>query len=583
LTRHLSNEFRFSGPSVPAMLAERANRGPDEECFHTVTFVERAPVATAYSNAQLFSRVERYASMLEDRGVKRGDSVVLSVADSGSFVSCLLAAQCLGAIPVPAPSLSDSSSGMYLRRLRSIVEDAEPVITIVDDVAAGNVMREVLGDASICVSDEGLLDVRRTRPKAFDPNRAPDEVAFLQYTSGSTGNPRGVVVLHRNLVANIQGILQGAAMTRDDVIYSWLPLFHDMGLVAVLSLGLYAGLRTYVASPRTFMLRPDSWLRAITAFRATFSAAPNFAFDVLAHKVPDRAIADLDLRSWRLAFDGAEPVHAATMAAFTERFAAHGFRASSFRPAYGLAECTLAASFPRPETPNSVSIVHRAELQEHEFARPAGGGERQVVSHTSVGVAIPGHEIRVVTPTGVDRPERHVGEIVVRGPSVTPGYFRELAAGVPARSELRTGDLGYIADGELYVVGRLKDMLIVAGKKYAPSDIEHRIGIVDGIRRNHVVVFAIAHNGTDAAYAAVALEPGMGSRRMEIVKEIHRVVMADFGLSLADVAIMRPGDLPRTSSGKAMRSSCAMLYRANRLGAASGLQELVPVRARDPE
>jgi acyl-CoA synthetase (AMP-forming)/AMP-acid ligase II len=564
------------------MLVERARRNPDAEFFHTVTFVDRAPVAKAYSNFQLLRLVERTSTLLEERGVKRNDRVVLSLAGAADFVSCFLAAQCLGAIPVPGPSLADSSLGVYARRLKSIIKDAEPVVTIVNDVAAGAVIREVCEGANVCAFDESLLEVRGIRPKAFDPDPAPDEIAFLQYTSGSTGDPRGVVVLHRNLVANMQAILHGAEMTCADVIYSWLPLFHDMGLVAGLQLGLYAGLRTYVASPRTFLVRPESWLRAITAFSATFSAGPNFAFDVLARKVPDRALADLDLRSWRLAFDGAEPVHAATTAAFAERFAPYGFRASSFRPAYGLAECTLAVSFPRPAGRTRLSVVRRADLQEHEVARPAANGELDIVTHTSVGVAIPEHEVRVVTPIGVEElPERHVGEIVVRGPSVTPGYFRELKAGVPARSELRTGDLGYIADGELYVVGRLKDLLIVAGKKYAPSDIEHRIGIVPGVRRNDVVVFALDHDGTETACAAVALEPGMGSGRMELAEQIVRVVMVDFGLSLADVVIVRPGVLPRTSSGKVMRLSCATLYRSDRLGTARVLDKLVSADSRE--
>ncbi|HVW23979.1 MAG TPA: AMP-binding protein [Polyangiaceae bacterium] len=551
-----------AGDSLPAILARRACLSPDEACLHIVKFVNREPVAAPYSSRELFSFVERAAVVLTKQRVEAGDRVLLSLSNAADFLSFMVGAQCLGAIAVPAPSVSELPRKAFALRLAAIAKDAAPAVAVVDDdVARDAVEQECPGTDVLPLTScfEGTLDAT---PDAFDPNRSPDDIAFLQYTSGSTGAPRGVVVRHRNLVANIRAILSGAAIARDDVIYSWLPLFHDMGLVAGLSLGLYAKLKTYLASPKTFISRPESWLRAITSFGVTFSAGPNFAFDILANRVPDRALDGIDLKTWRLAFNGAEPVQPRTMEAFTRRYARYGFRNTSFRPAYGLAECTLAVTFTRPDMPNCVDTVDSELMQRRATATSATASTRHSVTYTSVGVPIPEHRVHIVYPDGSERlPERHVGEIVVEGPSVTSGYFGQVENAEPDRKELRTGDLGYVANGELFVVGRLKDLVIVAGRKYAPSDIEQRVGALEGVRKNDVVAFAIGAAGTDAVCVAAALEPGAVSRRAAIIRDIHLTIMADFALTLADVILIRPGELPRTSSGKIMRSACAALYR----------------------
>ena len=350
-----------------------------------------------------------------------------------------------------------------------------------------------------------------------------------------------------------------------DRIYSWLPLFHDMGLIAGLLMGIYAGIPAYVASPRHFVARPDSWLRGISRFQATFSPAPNFAYNVLARRVPDTALQGIDLRSWRLACDGAEPIDPDTARSFVRRFESFGFREKTFRAVYGLAECTLASSIPELQSPTSFDSVHRGELAEHGIAAIAAEGAANAVTFVGVGKALPGHTIRIVEPgTNQELPERRLGEIQVRGPSVTPFHFQQLLAGSQPRDALHTGDLGYIADGQLYVVDRLKDILIIGGRKFAPHDVEHVVAAIPGVRRGAVVAFAsCSRNGTDELIVALALDPRVRVGPDSVLRAVRSSVHSHFGVTPADIVLIRPGDIPRTSSGKLARAACRSLYEGD--------------------
>jgi acyl-CoA synthetase (AMP-forming)/AMP-acid ligase II len=399
--------------------------------------------------------------------------------------------------------------------------------------------------------------------------RRLDEVAFLQYTSGSTGNPKGVLVLHSNLLANLRAIAEGSSMCLQDVSYSWLPLFHDMGLIAGLLLGLYAGIPTYVARPKTFVTRPDTWLHAITRFGASISAGPNFAFGVLARIAHRRAPQGVDLSSWRLAFDGSERIDPETVREFVRYYAPHGFRAESLRPAYGLAECTLAASFARPGRPVRFDRVARGRIIEDGIARPP---DRTVpsdsVEYTSVGTAVPGHRLRILAVnSSQELPERHVGEIVIEGPSVSPGYFRDQTWVRTARRELRTGDLGYLADGELFIVDRLKDLIIVAGRKYAPADIEQVVGRVLGVRAGAVAAFSARRNASEELFIIAARDASVKVERDQVENRVHHAVYEHFGVTPADVFVVHANHIPRTSSGKLRRSECRRMLESGLLDA----------------
>lgn len=549
--------------SFPEVFARRAARRPDQTALHIVSFVGREPQAVPLSFGELCARTQKAAALLYERGVRSLDRVVLSVADPGVFFAFFLGTQSLGAIPVPVPAAVELPQLGYRLRIRSVMSDAHPSALVLDDTSVLTALDTMLCDG-VQVVDATCLDrTSVANPADISWCRRPDEIAFLQYTSGSTGDPKGVVVLHRNLTANLRSMIEALRIGAADRIYSWLPLFHDMGLVAGLLMGMYAGIPAYVASSRHFVARPDSWLRGISRFQATFSPAPNFAFNVLARRVPDSALQGIDLRSWRLACDGAEPVDAETARLFVRRFESLGFRKDSFRAVYGLAECTLAASIPDLQAPTCFDSVDRQALAAHGIAA-AANQDSNAVTFVGVGKALPGHTLRIVEP-GANQPlpERRLGEIEVRGPSVTPFYFQQLLAGSEPREALHTGDLGYIAEGQLYIVDRLKDILIIGGRKFAPHDVEYVVAATPGVRRGGVVAFAAcARNGTDELIVALALDARAHVEPDVLVRTVRVSVNSHFGVTPADILFVRPGDIPKTSSGKLARGAFRRAYES---------------------
>jgi acyl-CoA synthetase (AMP-forming)/AMP-acid ligase II len=406
----------------------------------------------------------------------------------------------------------------------------------------------------------------------------PSAAAFIQYTSGSTGAPKGVVVTHANVLANCHAIRDATGYTRADRMVSWLPLHHDMGLVGGLLTSIYCAAETWLMPPMAFLARPVTWLEAISRFRATLTVGPTFAYALCARKIPDKQLAGLDLSALRLAYVGAEPVDATTLEAFVGRFSAYGLSPRAMYPVYGLAEATLAVAFPEPGCGLHVDTVDRVRLASDGVAAPAAAGDPGAVRFVSVGQALPRHRIEIVSPETGDRlGERRVGELVVDGASVTPCYFGH--AGAASRTRLFTGDLAYHADGRVFIVDRIKDLVIVAGQNYAPSDIEVIASGVDGVRRGRVVAFSTPGTaGTEELH--IVAEASLDAWRPpdQIADEVRRRVRHDVGLSAATVTVVAPGSLPRTSSGKMQRRACVELHRSHALQALRSRTDVLAAR-----
>ena len=388
--------------------------------------------------------------------------------------------------------------------------------------------------------------------------------ALIQYTSGSTGAPKGVLLSHANLLANIRAGGEAIAMSPEDVTVSWLPLYHDMGLIGSWLASLYFGIPIVILSPLAFLSRPARWLQAIHAHRATLSPAPNFAFDLCARKVTDAEIEDLDLGSWRLAFNGSEPVSPETIERFARRFAPYGFRPQAMCPVYGLAESSVALTVSPLGRGPWVDRVARAAFERLREARSAAPNDDNPLRFVSCGRSLPGHEVRIVDAAGHPVDERVEGGIEFRGPSVTSGYFRNPAA---TRAVLRSGwmdsgDLGYWASGELFITGRQKDIIIKAGRNLYPHEVEEVVGDIPGIRKGCVAAFGMA-------------DPEAGTERLIVIAEsreklpekverlrsavVGRMVTA-IGLPPDAVVIARPGAVLKTSSGKVRRSATREAY-----------------------
>jgi acyl-CoA synthetase (AMP-forming)/AMP-acid ligase II len=392
-------------------------------------------------------------------------------------------------------------------------------------------------------------------------SRAP--LAYLQYTSGSTGAPKGVLVTRRNLRANLEGIGEAARVTGRDRVFSWLPLFHDMGLVGALLFSLYWRLPLYLASPESFVLRPSSWLKALGALRITLAPAPHFAYALCATRLRERDLEGLDLRRWRLALDGAEPVRPDTVRAFIERFGPVGLRPGTYFPVYGLAEATLALTLPRPGEPVRVDRVQRRALLSRRRALPAGPHEADAAEHVALGRPLPGHHVSVHHPrTGTRLGERRVGEVWARGPSISPGYFGQ-AGPARGRRALRTGDLGYLADGQLFLVGRKGDVIIVGGSNVYPEDVERVAESVPGVRTGRVVAFGTPAGALATESVVVALEARAPQRDPGLGERVRRAVLERCGVPVGDVVLLPPRSLPLTPSGKRMRRRARELYLAH--------------------
>jgi 1-acyl-sn-glycerol-3-phosphate acyltransferase len=400
--------------------------------------------------------------------------------------------------------------------------------------------------------------------------RGEDDTAFLQYTSGSTGDPKGVVLTHAQLLANIR--VMGETLRADadqDVFVSWLPLYHDMGLIGAWLGSQYFAVPLVLMAPTTFLANPARWLRAIHRHRGTLSAAPNFAFELCLRRLSDADLDGIDLSSWRVAANGAEPVSPRTVREFCERFSAHGFRRTAMMPVYGLAEAAVGVAFPPLDRGPVIERIGRDQFQRNGVA-VAADSDADALEVVACGQPLPGYQLRVVDEQNRELPDRHQGRIEFTGPSATNGYFgnEEASRRLRRGDWLDTGDMGYLSGGDIYLTSRVKDMIIRGGRNLHPHELETAVGQIDGIRAGCVAAFGTQDRAVATERLVVVAETRQTDpKQRTVLTERTREVVTDVtGAPPDDVVLVQPQAVLKTSSGKVRRAAMRELYESDRLG-----------------
>jgi fatty-acyl-CoA synthase len=580
-TRHDLEEQIRKAETLTEILRLRGRGEPGRA--HIVLYEENGEARTI-TFGELYERASAVAVELRKRGLEPAQTVAIMLPTCAEFFTTFAGILLAGGIPVPIyPPFRADRIAEYAARQSNILRNAEAQFLITWRQAEGLArllqprvpsLREVLNAQRLASGAEpdATLPSDEWRPVEHLSHHArAEDIAFLQYTSGSTGDPKGVILTHANLLANIQAIVGGIDIKPDDVAVSWLPLYHDMGLIGAWFVPIFTGIPLVVMSPLAFLSRPDRWLWVIHKHRGTISPAPNFAYELCVRKIADKDIEGLDLSSWRAATNGAEPVCAATLERFAERFTKYGFHRESLMPVYGLAEACLGVSAPPMGTGYKVDRVDRATLDSEGRAAPAKSGDAASLEFVGAGRPMPGVEIRIVDREKSERElgERMEGQLQFRGPSATSGYYRNPAATRELIHEggwLDSGDLAYIADGNIYITGRAKDVIIKAGRNIYPHEVEEIAGKVAGVRTGCVVAFGAPDERTGTERLVVTAEVRDMAAAKRISAEISSAINDAMGMPPDAVELLRTQSIPKTSSGKLRRSETRRLYLEGNLG-----------------
>ena len=518
----------------------------------------------------LLASATRVAAGLQQRGVEPGQRVAMMLPTCPGYFAAYFGILLAGAVPVPIyPPARPSQLDEHVHRHVGILANARAVL-LVTVPQAGTVAR--LLSASV-PSIRAIASVEALMQASAEP--APvdvraDDVAFIQYTSGTTGDPKGVVLTHANLLANIRAMGQAIAVRPDDVFVSWLPLYHDMGLIGAWLGTLYHGIPLVSMSPMAFLARPARWLRTIAACRGTLSAAPNFAYEMCVSRIDDGELEGLDLSAWRLAFNGAEAVLPGTLERFGERFARYGFRLQALTPVYGLAECAVGLAFPPAGRGPLVDRIDRDAFARSGEAVPQADASVAPLRFVSCGLPLPGHAVRIVGPDGAELGERREGRLEFRGPSATRGYLDNSTASAALLHDgwLDSGDRAYVAGGEVYVTGRIKDIVIRGGRNIHPHELEAAVGELPGVRRGCVVAFGSPDpaSGTERLVVLAETRVTDAAERDRLRTSVAGTVRRVLGEPADRVELVPPHTVLKTSSGKVRRAATAARFEAGAVG-----------------
>ena len=554
--------------SLVDALLRHAERTPDRVHIH---LRNEDGTDTPITYGELVAGAAAVGGGLRHLGVAKGDRVALMLRTERAFFEVFFGALMIGAVPVPLyPPVRADDLVAYTRRQQATLRNAgaRVLVTFAEAERLAALMRGSVPSLEAIVTRERLST---QADQAAWERSGPDDPALIQYTSGSTGDPKGVLLSHANVLANLRGIGAALEIRPDDVGVSWLPLYHDMGLIGLWLGALYFGVPTVIMSPLAFLSRPSRWLWAIHAHRGTISAAPNFAFDLCAGKITDEEIQGLDLSGWRVALNGSEAVRPDTLGRFARRFEPYGFRPEAMCPAYGLAESSVAVTLGVLGRAPRIDCIARDPFERGREIRGAAADDPRALRFVSCGRPIPDHEVRVVDASGLPVGERAAGRIQFRGPSVTQGYFQNAAA---SRASMHggwmdSGDLGYQSDGELFITGREKDLIIQGGRNISAEEVEAIASGVPGIRPHCVAAFGIpdAATGTERVVVVAETRERDPARREALQRAVRDHVVSGVGSPPDVVLIADPHTVLKTSSGKIRRNATREAYLDGTLGA----------------
>ena len=564
-----------SAATLTEVLAWRVARHP--EARHAIVLHDGDSEVLSYS--ALLAGAQTIAAGLNERGLSRDATVALMLPTSVDYLQAFFGVLLAGGVPVPLyPPAHRAQLEEHVHRHAEILSNAaaEVVITFPEARLVARLLkaraprlRHILSVAELAPPGAGAM---RAPAEHSSHAASADSVALLQYTSGSTGSPKGVVLTHAHLLANIRAMGAAIGATEHDVFVSWLPLYHDMGLIGAWLGSLYYGCLLVLMPPTAFLARPARWLRAIHDYRGTLSASPNFGYELAARRVPDEELKGLDLSSLRVTFNGAEPVHPETLARFHQRFAPHGFRPEAMTPVYGLAEVGVGLTFPPPRRGPLIDRIDREQLARHALARPLPASAPDATSLVSCGAPLPGYHVRIVDEHGAAVAERVEGNLQFAGPSATSAYYRneEATDGLLAGEWRNSGDRGYLAAGELFITGRAKDIIIRRGRHLYPEEIESAVGELSGVRKGCVAAFGAKDEeaGTEKLIVVAETRETDPARRRALKARITECVTGVVSEPADEIILAPPHSVLKTSSGKLRRAATRQAYLGGSLGRA---------------
>lgn len=532
--------------------------------------------------AELEAGAEKVAAVLQQHKLKAAEPVAIMLPTGADYFFSFFGILMAGGIPVPIyPPARPSKLEDHMRRHAAILDNcrATILITVPEAKHVAQLLKSLVPNLKEIIS---VSELKKSSAEAIFPTLHALDTAFLQYTSGSTGTPKGVVLTHANLLTNIRAMGEVVDAGSEDVFVSWLPLYHDMGLIGAWLGSLYFASLFVVMSPLDFLSKPERWLWAIHRYRGTLSASPNFGYEYSLHRLKNSDLSGLDLSSWRAAFNGAEAVSPETLEQFNKHFKAYGFDEKSMMPVYGLAESSVGLAFPPMKRGVRIDRIDRDTFTRSGRAVPVKEDESNALKFVSNGLPIPGHQIRIADPSGQELPERQQGRLEFCGPSSTSGYYRdaEKTQHLFNGKWLDTGDLAYIAKGELYLTGRIKDIIIRAGRNIYPDELEKAVGNVPGIRKGCVAVFGSMDQKTQTEQLIVLAETQSDDPDTchTIYNKINTLSVDLTSIPPDKIVLAAPGSVLKTSSGKIRRAACRELFEKDLIGKGSKSVPLQVIR-----